>query len=401
MESESRQKKNRKILHIDLDAFFCACEELENPSLRGTVFAVGGQAESRGVISSCSYSARALGIHSAMPTSQALRICPTLRLIHSGMGRYRERSESVMDILRDVTPLMEQVSVDEAFLDVSDMSPSLEGLALTIQNEIREKTGLPCSLGGASNKLVAKVANTVGKKRVRTNTYPCSINCIAPGHEAEFLAPLPVGRLWGIGKQSESKLRSLGITTIGYLALYPEDAMKRLFGKNAFEIHEHANGRDDSPVNPDPEQMKSVSQETTFAQDVDDENILRQTILHQAVQVGFRLRKKELRGNTVRIKLRWSDFSTITRQSKLDYAINQDSLINQYAQALFDEAWLPTCRPVRLIGVGVTGLDAETVQLSFLEPEHEREDRLLRAVDEIQKRYGKASIRRAFDLPKE
>lgn len=388
----------RKILHIDLDAFFCACEELEDPTLRGTVFAVGGSAEGRGVISTCSYAARALGIHSGMPTAQAMRICPSLNLIRGSHGRYGERSRSVMVILQNYTPIMEQISVDEAFLDISDMRESNEEVARMIQREIFEKTHLPCSLGGSTNKLTAKMANTIGKKRVKTSTYPQSINCIPAGEEAAFLAPLPVGKLWGVGDHGEKRLRDLGITTIGQLAAYPVEPLVRHFGKYALELHEHANGRDDSPVHSESEAPKSVSQETTFERDVDDRQRLSNTMLHQSEQVGYRLRKHGLKGNTVRLKLRWGDFTTITRQVRLPYAINQDLRIFEQASALFDAAWEPERKPIRLIGVGVSGFESEEPQLTlFGTNDTEKEDRLLEAVDNLRTKYGKSILKRGIE----
>lgn len=388
---------NRKILHIDLDAFFCAVEELQDPNLRGTAFAVGGDPDHRGVISSCSYAARSLGIHSAMPTIQALRICPSLRLVHSGHGLYSEKSKKVMAILWNYSPLIEQVSIDEAFLDVSDLPDPSAAIAKQIQGEIREKTKLPCSLGCSTNKLVAKIANTVGKKKVKTMTYPSAVTTVTPGKEADFLAPLPIGKLWGIGKKTEARLIDAGIHTIGQLAVWPEPNMIRFFGKNAHEIHEHANGRDASPVNPDPGTPKSISQETTFSQDVLDEELLRQTILLQAEQVGFRLRKHGLKGTVVKIKLRWPDFTTITRQTQVE-PVDRDSAIAEAAQTLFTAAWFPDRKPVRLLGVGVAGISEGSEQLSLFSDQGNKEDKLLQAIDSLRTRYGKEIIMRGVNL---
>lgn len=393
--------KTRKILHVDLDAFFCAVEEQLDPSLKGKPFAVGGNPNQRGVVSSCSYPARKLGIHSAMPMSQAIRICPGLLIVHSGYHLYHQKSDEVMEILRNWTPLMEPISIDEAFLDVSDLPEDSREIALEIQEEINHKTLLPCSFGAASNKLVAKIANTVGKKRVKSGTYPNTVNKIDDGEEAAFLSPLPVGELWGVGEKTEKLLHNFGICRIGQLAAYPADQLIRIFGKHASEMLDRANGIDDSPVNPDYQTAKSVSQEITFLQDVEDESVLRKTILHQADQIGFRLRKMGLRGSTVRLKIRWDNFVTISRQIKLEKRVSQDSVINENAQNLFTEVWQQDSRPVRLIGIGVSGIESEAEQLSLFEQSFDKEDRLLQAVDKIHVKYGKKCLKRGSDLETE
>lgn len=380
---------------MDLDAFFCACEELNDPSLHGTAFAVGGPAERRGVISSCSYAARAMGVHSAMPTSQALRICPTLKLIHGHHADYSTLSKRVMKILADTSPFIEQVSIDEAFLDISCLWEGSYETALALQTEVRETLGLPCSFGAASNKLVAKMANTIGKKSVRTTTYPQSIKYIPDGEEAAFLAPLAVGKLWGIGEASEKQLRGLGIATVGQLAQYPLDVLVKRFGKRGYELHEHANGRDDSPVNSEHEDPKSVSQEYTFERDESDEQALLLRLLWQSEQVGARLRRYGLKGNVVHLKLRRSDFLTITRQAHLPAAVNRESVIFEQVKKLFAAAWASERFPVRLIGLGVSGFDSDDGQLSFFtDANAEKEERLLKAVDAIRRKYGKDIIKR-------
>ncbi len=380
---------------MDLDAFFCACEELNDPSLRGTTFAVGGSADRRGVIASCSYAARAVGVHSAMPTSQALRLCPTLKLIPGRHADYSAISNKVMKILTDTSPFMEQVSIDEAFLDISCLREGSYETALAIQNEVRDSLGLPCSLGAASNKLVAKMANTIGKKSIRTLTYPQSIKYIPDGQEAAFLAPLAVGKLWGIGEATEKRLRGLGVATIGQLAQYPVEPLVKQFGKMGYELHEHANGRDDTPVRTEREDPKSVSQEYTFERDESDEQELLLRLLRQSEQVGARLRKHGLKGNTVHLKLRWADFRTVTRQAHLTEPMSRESVIYEQAKSLFLTAWLPDRLPIRLIGLGVSGFDSDTGQLSFFtDPNAEKEDRLLKAVDTIRGRYGKDIIKR-------
>ncbi len=388
----------RKILHLDLDAFFCAVEELFNPALKGKAFAVGGSPDGRGVVASCSYPARKFGIHSAMPMSRAVRQCPGLIVVHSSFGNYSHKSAEVMAILNNLTPLVEQVSIDEAFCDMTDLSQPSVDIARMVQREINEKTQLPCSIGAASNKLIAKIANNIGKKSVKSGTYPNAIKWVPNGEEKVFLAPLPVEELWGVGKKTTAVLHGLGIRTIGQLANYPLSLLQARFGKMGVDLHERANGRHDSPVHDAPETAKSISQEITFETDVLDEKTLRRTIQHQADRVGFRLRKAGLAGNVVRIKLRWGDFTTLTRQIKTDEPLNQDARINEYAQKLFDNIWLKDPRPIRLIGVGVNVIEAEGEQLSLLSSAHQREDSLMRALDEIRVKYGKSSLKRAVDL---
>ncbi len=394
-------ERARKILHVDLDAFFCAVEEQLDPSLKGKPFAVGGDPNQRGVVSSCSYAARRLGVHSAMPMSQAVRVCPGLLIVHGGHHLYREKSEEVMAILRNWTPLMEPVSIDEAFLDVSDIPKDGRMIALEIQKEINSRIVLPCSFGVASNKLVAKIANTIGKKKSKSGSYPNAVTQVLPGSEAAFLAPLPIGELWGVGDRTEKLLRDLGICRIGQLASYPSGHLSKIFGRHAGSMRDRALGLDDRPVDPDPQEAKSVSQECTFAQDVDDESLLRKTILHQSDQIGFRLRKYGLCGNTVRLKLRWSNFVTLSRQIKLDQRICQNDWINLHAQNLFTDIWQKESRPIRLIGVGVSGLSPEPVQLSLFQQPSDKIDRLLQAVDEIRIRYGEKGLKRGIELEEE
>jgi DNA polymerase-4 len=231
---------SRKILHLDLDAFFCAVEELRNPALQGKPFAVGGQPHERGVVASCSYAARRCGVRSAMPMARALRLCPELIIVSSRHGLYGDVSESVMERVRNLTPFVEQVSIDEAFMDVSELTEEAETIAQRLQITIRSDLNLPCSLGVASNKLVAKIANDVGKiaavKNVGHSGPPNAITVVPPGQEADFLAPLPVEMLWGVGPKTAARLAELNILTIGDLARWPDDELVRRFGKNGHDL---------------------------------------------------------------------------------------------------------------------------------------------------------------------
>jgi DNA polymerase-4 len=383
---------HHKILHLDLDAFFCAVEELYDPTLRGKPFAVGGRAETRGVIASCSYAARQFGVRSAMPTSRALRLCPQLILLPSRHHTYGELSQRVIAILDDYTPLVEQISIDEAFLDLSDLPDDPGLLARRIQARIREELDLPCSIGAATNKLVAKIASDAGKSAVRTGQPPQAILVVPPGREEAFLAPLPVGRLWGVGPKMTARLDELGVKTIGDLAHWPAEDLARRFGKWGEAMSRHARGLDESPVNVEHE-AKSISKEITFARDIADGGELRQTLRALAEGVGAQLRRHSLSGHTVKLKLRWPDFSTVTRQASLKQPTDSDGEIIAAAQQLFAQLWREG-QAVRLIGVGVSGLAPTSHQLSLWDTNTERERRLLLTLDALRARFGDRIVRR-------
>jgi DNA polymerase-4 len=390
----------RKILHLDLDAFFCAVEEQRDSALRGVMFAVGGQPDQRGVVASCSYAARRLGIHSAMPMSRAVRLCPQLVIIPQHFELYHAASHKVMAVLNDLTPLVEQISIDEAFLDVSGLPDKAETFARRLQATIRDDLGLPCSLGVATNKLVAKIANNIGKSKAKGNGPPNAISVVPPGEEAAFLAPLAAGELWGVGPKTAERLAALGMRTIGDIARRPEADLSRRFGKSGADLARRARGIDDGPVETERE-TKSVSQETTFTRDVSDEEVLKRTLREQAEGVGRQLRKSELAGTTVHIKLRWSDFTTITRQVTRTQPTDLDLDIYETAAGLFDKNW-PPGKAVRLIGVGVSGFETAARQLSLWDAAEDEEARQLQsALDELRERFGEDAIRRGSDLAEE
>lgn len=395
----------RKIIHLDLDAFFCAVEEQRDPSLRGKAFAVGGSPTGRGVVASCSYPARRYGVHSAMPMARAVKICPGLIIVGSDHQRYGMVSRQVMARLRRLTPLVEQISIDEAFLDVSALDASAVDLAQQLQAEIRDELGLPCSLGVASNKLVAKIANNVGKAGAKGDGPPNAIKIVPPGQEAAFLAPLPVEELWGVGPKTAEELRKLGMTTIGDIARWDERDLARRMGKHGSDLARRARGLDDRAVVTEHE-AKSISQERTFSQDVSDGVELRRMLQKLADGVARHLQRDELAGSTVKLKLRWADFTTPTRQLTLAQPTDNAARIYAAALQLFEKLW--DGRPVRLIGVGVTGLVHQARQFelwevdspAFKEAEaaQQRRARLADAVRKLEQKYGDDTVRRASDL---
>ncbi len=389
---------DRKIIHLDLDAFFCAVEELRDPALRGLPFAVGGKPNERGVVSSCSYAARQCGVHSAMPMAQALRLCRDLLIVSPHYAAYREYSEKVMDILRQRTALVEQLSIDEAFLDISDLPGPPQEVARSLQAEIRETLGLPCSLGVATNKLLAKTATDAGKAKHRGSTPPQALEVVPPGEEAAYLAPLPARALWGIGPKTAARLEEKGLRTIGDLARAPEAALVRLFGQSGRDMSVRARGIDDRPVTPE-HAARSISQEITFDRDVRDGEILRETLRRLSGEVARMLREKALCAKTIRLKLRWPEFITISRQVSLEFPTDQDGLIYAAALDLFNSVWTQG-RAVRLIGVGASRLAERAHQLTLWDTPDQKERRLIDALDTLRERFGSDVVRSGRSIKK-
>jgi DNA polymerase-4 len=381
----------RHILHLDLDAFFASVEEILDPSLKGKPVIVGGSPQERGVVASASYSARAFGVRSAMPTSQALRLCPRAIVLPSRHKTYGEYSKRMMAILHEYSPLVEPLSMDEAFLDVTGCEArwgSPEELAHQLQERLAAELGLSSSIGLASNKLVGKIASGLEKPR--------GFVVVPHGKEAEFLAPLPVEKLWGVGEVTATRLHELGIFTIGQLAELPVAQLGAQFGRRGHDLARQARGIDDSAVVVERAE-KSLSRETTFAEDVGDPKVLRKWLLTLSESVARQLRRRGVCGRTVKLKLRYSDFETLTRQVTLETPTDLEQVIFDQAVTLLDNAW-DRRRRVRLIGVGVSKLDTETRQLTLFDaaddPKIERLRRLSRSVDEIRKKYGDDAIRR-------
>lgn len=390
--------RTRKILHLDLDAFFCAVEELKDPSLAGKAFAVGGLAEHRGVISTCSYPARKFGVHSAMPTGQAFKLCPHLILISGFHSDYSAKSREVMEIVNQLTGLVEQVSIDEAFMDVTDLPDDIETIARKLQADVLEKTSLPCSIGAATNKLVAKMATDAGKVRSKSESYPRAILVVPPGKEADFLAPMPVKAMWGVGPKMEIALQNAGMHTIGDITQRSKSELERYFGKYGLELFDRSRGIDDRPITLERE-AKSISQETTFSKDTTDLTLLRQTLKDLAAHVAYSLRQDEYCARVVRLKIRWSDFSTHTRQVSLAQPTDQDGVIYSNIETLFKSVW-ESSKPVRLIGVGCSDLVESSHQMTLWETPTEKERRLLDALDNLRDKYGKGTVKLGNKLVK-
>lgn len=339
----------RTIIHADLDAFYASVEQLDRPELRGRAVVVGGSAEGRGVVAAASYEARKFGVRSAMPMSRALRLCPDAVRVSPRFGRYAEKSREVMAIFRALTPLVEPLSLDEAFLDVSgwvaDGAPA-EQIARELKREVRDTTGLTLSIGAGSNKSVAKIASDLEK--------PDGLVVVPHGTEAAFLAPMPIRVLWGVGPKTEQVLARAGIRTVGDLARRGEKDAERLLGSHGVFLRELALGIDERGVETERER-KSVGAETTFAQDLPDGPELRAELRRIGTEVGERLKRAHARGSTITLKLRYSYFKTVTRQASLKSPTDDATAIIATAERLLDSIVEEGDR-YRLLGIQVSRL---------------------------------------------
>lgn len=345
----------RAILHLDMDAFFVNVHILDHPDDGGIPLIVGGRPEQRGVVASASYEARERGIHSAMPASTAVRLCPEVKFVGHNWPRIKECSQQVMDILNDYGPL-EKMSVDEAYVDLSN-HPDPETLAGEIRRRVKAETSLPASVGLATSKLVAKVASDHEKPEGKT--------IIRPGEEAAFLAPLPVRVIWGIGPRTAERLAALAIQTCGQLAAADLTDLTAEFGSHAAGMQQRAQGIDNRPVEPDRGPPKSISNEWTFNEDVNDPAVLLARLEKMILSVGKSLRRNSLMAQTVYLKFRWADFTTFTRQKTVMVPFDTDEEIRLLAHAIWEENWPPGQR-VRLLGVGVSKLsEPQQIQLGF------------------------------------
>ena len=340
----------RQILHADFDAFYASVEQLDNPSLRGKPVAVGGSSEGRGVVAAASYEARRYGVRSAMPMRTALQRCPDLIRVDARFGRYAEVSRRVMDIFRDITPLVEPLSMDEAYMDITDsVTPehSPEDIARALKERVKQELGLTISVGAGASKSVAKIASELDK--------PDGLMVVPPGTEAEFLAPLPVGTLPGVGPKTQERLKAEGVNTVGDLAALSDDWLLRTLGRNGGDMKRLALGQDDRPVQTHRD-TKSVSSETTLARDTGDPDALHELVRRLSQDVSRSLERRGLRGRTVKVKLRLSDFTTFTRQKTMGESVQASDQIAEAASGLV-RAEIGPGRLFRLVGVGVSGFD--------------------------------------------
>ena len=379
---------------MDLDAFFASVEQLDHPEWRGKPVIVGGSPEERGVVSTASYEARPYGVHSAMPAAQAKRLCPQAIWTHGHFDRYREMSAQIMAILADETPFVDQVSIDEAFFDITPGRFSSEH-PVSIARRISERVaslGVTCSIGLGSNKTVAKIASERDKPRGLTVVYP--------GTESSFLAPLPVRAVSGIGASAEARLARAGIRTVGQLARAPERVLADVFGANGEIMRMRASGKEVSAVSAidDPDEVKSVSNERTFARDLTDAADIEAALALLGESVGARLRRKGLLGRTVTVKLRYAYGQGHTAQRKLPHPTDDENLFVPQALELLHSIWHPGM-PVRLLGVGVSDFDrSQGVQTDLFCEVDERgavaSDRrdLSVAIDKVREKFGSSSV---------
>ena len=328
-----------------MDAFYVNVHLLDHGEDAGLPLVVGGRPDERGVVSSASYEARQSGVRSAMPTAVALRLVPKLKIVAPDWPRIRECSHGVMAVLERYGPL-EQISVDEAYIDLTG-SPDPETIAADIRKRIPEGTSLPASVGLATSKLVAKVASDFNKPR--------GLTIVPPGEEAAFMAPQSVRVIWGIGPRTAERLAALGIQTCGQLAVADSDSLRATFGRDADSLQRRARGEDDRPVETDRGPAKSISQEWTFNRDVADAAVLREYLEKMSAEVAEQLTRNNLLAHTIRVKFRWSDFTTFTRQRSLPVATDDPATIFRVAHALWRENWSDG-RPMRLLGVGAASL---------------------------------------------
>lgn len=381
-----------RIAHVDMDAFYASVEIRDNPSLAGKPVVVGGPSDSRGVVAAASYEARRYGVHSAMPMAEAMRRCPHLVRVEGNMDLYAETSRRIMDVLGTFSPTLEKLSLDEAFVDLTGTARSLgdsHDVARRIKAEVRSATNLVASVGIAPVKFVAKIASDLQK--------PDGLVVVAPGTVTEFLAPLPLSRLWGVGPRTRERLEALGFRVVGDLARAERRQLLAAFGKHGTHLQDLARGRDERVVIPDRD-AKSYSHEQTYATDQSGREVLASTLLGQAGKVSRRLRKDAVRGRIIQLKLRDHDFHTITRRFTRTTATDDADVIYHGGLRLLDESW--DGRPIRLIGVGVSGIveaSSETLDL-FEAADAPRKDRLTDTLDALESRFGRGAVFRAGTL---
>ena len=383
-----------QIIHVDMDAFFASVEQFDNPALKGQPVIVGGRPDGRGVVSAASYEARAFGVHSAMPLKTALRLCPQGVFLPVRFARYGEISKHIREIFHRYTPMVEPLSSDEAFLDVKG-SEGLFGSAETIGRKIKEEilneTGLTASVGLGPNKFLAKLASDLRK--------PDGFVVITPDKIREILDPLPVGRLWGVGKKAELRLQALGYKTIGQIAAANPKALEMAFGSSAIYLWELAQGIDFRVVTPD-RLAKSLSADITFSEDIEDEEVLGEKLLDLVEHLGSRLRKKEIKAAVLEVKLRSSDFETRSVSKTLLEPMNETMLLWGEAKALLQKLLKFDLLPARLISVGAVRLvrPGEIQGGLFDTKIIKKQGEIDRTLDAIKAKFGSESIGRGVFL---
>ena len=383
---------SRIIAHLDMDAFFASVEQADNPLLRGQPVIVGGLSD-RGVVSAASYEARRFGVRSAMPMVTARRLCPSANFLSGRGRRYAEISRSIMDILREYSPLVEKASIDEAYVDLTGterLFGPAKTIAETIQARIRDRFGLTGSIGLAPNKMLAKIASDMDK--------PNGLTVIEPDQVSAFLSRLSVSRLPGIGPKTEKTLGQLGIRSVTDILKFSEDFWRERLGQRGLELCSKALGLDERPVEP-VHQRKSCGAENTFSRDSSDPSILRLWLLRQSEEVGRALRRRGLKGRTVTVKIKYHDFQQLTRRKTLASATSSTQDIHEAACAILRSIRLS--KPVRLIGLSLSNFTVFQEQLSLVPVEQqEKRSRIDAALDLIWEEYGPEAVFRAALAPK-
>ena len=380
--------KERQIIHLDMDAFYPAVEVLDNPELKGKPVIVGGS-RNRGVVSSASYEARKFGVHSAQPMATAMRLCPHGIYLPVRMSRYQEVSDQIFEIFRRFTPLVEGLSIDEAFLDVTGsvrLFGKPEDIARRIKETVFKETGLTVSAGVAPSKFVAKIASDMQK--------PDGLTVVQPDHVREFLDPLPVRRMWGVGKVTQEALERLGIHTFKDLRQMSVEILEKHFGKHGINMQLLAMGIDEREVVPEHD-AKSIGHEETFETDIIDLGLAKKELLSQAHRVAHRMRQEQVKGETVTLKVKYSDFTLITRSRMLPEATDDASVIYSTACALLEKTAVGK-RPVRLLGISISNLSTHPEsQLSLFLGDKEplKKSKLNTALDSIQEKFGDKGLR--------
>lgn len=376
-------KPIRRIAHFDLDSFFVSVEVLNNPSLKGKPVIVGGR--DRGVVAACSYEARKFGVHSGMPAARARQICPQAIVIHGTRGEYSRFSRWVTNIIAAKAPLFEKASIDEFYLDLSGMDTFFDPLEWTVnlRQQIISETGLPISFGLGSNKMIAKMATNEAK--------PNGFLCVQPGREAEFLAPLTVDKIPGVGDHTHAVLKAMGFNTIGQIQQANAAELEEQLGKWGADLVQKSKGIHNSPVTSYHE-SKSVSAENTFDEDKTDPVFLDTALIRLTERICHELRQDEKVAGCIAVKIRYPDFETHTRQTTVPYTCADDEII-PVVRELFKQLYRPGM-PVRLLGVRLSELTRDAVQTNLFE-DADRKAALYQAIDEVKNRFGKQKLRRA------